>query len=714
MRVLTRIWGRDREGYVFLPWISGTARTPQARRKAYHEGPAYEWPADEGRILEHLRGHTTDDVYFSVSLFTDRRRVENQAEPERCLWADLDPVDPRTLSHDIRPTIAWESSPGRYQGIWLLDRPLVGASWPGKENQRLSLALGADPSGWDTTQLLRVPGRKNHKPDHRDAGDGEPVEGQLLWMDGPYYTADDFDDLPEIRLIGETDDLLDDELLSSIDRHEVWARVRLKVSGRVRELMAVRDPSVAESTDRSDALWQIERDLADAGCTLAEIVAIVRASVWNKYAGRNDELRRLKAEAAKALSAAKDAEPTLEDVATAKPAPHRLSVLAQQPHPRPRWLVRNVWAEGSCGFVSGAPKSYKSWTGMDLAVSIASGAKFLGEWMVADPGPVLYVQEEDSLTTVLSRFEKVIEGRAPLRHWHGHMELDGGQVWWSPPSEDLPLDVYVRKGFTSSDPAWQSWLAEMLAEGSSAGEGEARVPYKMVFIDTMGTTAGDVDTDRAAEVMERILRPLKALSGKYGVAVALVHHNKKAESGSRAGAQMLGSVALHAWVEDALYVREKQPMKGSDGRPGFKVLVERESKSAQDLRFAIEIPQMDDMTDRRWRPVVVRWGDDDDAQPVKAPKGLPVEAGGSASGGGTGGGSGSRAGSRAGAIAGVKIANKVKDMGPRGTNMATLRAVHGGTEPSLRKQLDAAVASGFLVVDGDRWIHASRVKGEGE
>ena len=39
----------------------------------------------------------------------------------------------------------------------------------------------------------------------------------------------------------------------------VWARVRLKVSKPVREFMAAR---TAEGADRSDVLWQIERDLA--------------------------------------------------------------------------------------------------------------------------------------------------------------------------------------------------------------------------------------------------------------------------------------------------------------------------------------------------------------------------------------------------------------------------------------------------------------------
>jgi hypothetical protein len=44
--VPARIWGKDRDGYIFLPWIDGSARSPERRRKGYHEGRAYEWPSE--------------------------------------------------------------------------------------------------------------------------------------------------------------------------------------------------------------------------------------------------------------------------------------------------------------------------------------------------------------------------------------------------------------------------------------------------------------------------------------------------------------------------------------------------------------------------------------------------------------------------------------------------------------------------------------------
>jgi hypothetical protein len=60
------------------------------------------------------------------------------------------------------PTAVVISSPGREQYWWRLSRPVEPEE--GQDlNRRLAYAMGADLSGWDLTQLLRVPGTRNHK-----------------------------------------------------------------------------------------------------------------------------------------------------------------------------------------------------------------------------------------------------------------------------------------------------------------------------------------------------------------------------------------------------------------------------------------------------------------------------------------------------------------------------------------------------------------------
>jgi hypothetical protein len=685
LRVLGRIWGPDREGYVFLPWIEGKAKDKDDRKTKYHEGRAWEWPGDRDGILAHLGNHAGDDVYFTPCLFFDKRRIEGYAITEATLWADLDAVDPRNVDPSYHPTIAWMSSPNRYQAVWILHGKLrEGLSWGGKENHRLTMFLGADQSGWDTTQLLRVPGRSNFKPEYRH--DGNPVRGELLWDDGPRYTIQDFDDLPEVTVADVGDvDLIDEELVSGIDRHDVWGRVRLRVSPTIRDYMAVRTTRQAneigkdQPEGRSGVQWQIMRELADAGCTVAEIVAVLRPSVWNTFVGRSDELKRLKIGAAKAVGErttdASDDGGALEVLDVEKPALRWLADVMATPLPRPRWLVRNIWAQGGCGFIAGDPKSYKSWMGLDFALSVATGTPFLGDPQfstVGGPRPVLYIQEEDSEIIVRNRLETVLEGKSPTHHWHGYMTADHGQLVWLPPVADIPLGFHVRSGFTASDPGWQAWLAEVMSEGQ----------FDLVVIDTMGTTAGDVDTDRASDLMGRILRPLKEISNTTGAAVCVIHHNRKGTNGDQRGGQrMLGSVALHAWVDDALYVGNTE--RRQDG--SSKVYVERESKSATELKWTIEIPRMGvwpDGTRTVWEPATGLWDasnpPSDDTPRASTPP-------------------------RQHRVAGTNALTKAKLLGARKGRpvlITRMAEVHGITEAKMWQQVQQAISNGLLT--GDR------------
>jgi hypothetical protein len=513
---------------------------------------------------------------------------------EHALWADLDEVDPRQID-DYPPTIAWETSPKRYQALWLVvGGDMQGASWAGRENQRMTYHLGADLAGWDTTQLLRLPGWNNHKPEYRSS-DGKPAPGKLLWKDGRQYLPDEFGDLPEVSNgMGAVSDVLEDEI-AHVDRHEVWGRVRLRVSSRVREFVAARQVA----GDRSEVLWEIERELADAGCSVTEIVAIVRHTVWNKFAGRSDELRRLTTEASKAIAQRSDEanEKVLEETQE-RPKPTNLFALVMGLRP-PKWLIRDILTEGAVGFIAGQPKSFKSWAGLDMVLSVASGQPFLGHFQVEQPGSTLYIQEEDSAPLIGSRLNKVWPGKLMDK-----IIGDGnGGLLWVPGQEvdDYPdVDAYIGNGFVISDPAWQAWLDEILATKAN-GEG---VGYKLLVIDTLMMVAGDVEENRAQEMTTKVFRPLKELSRKHNIAIQLIHHMRKGDPRAgpqRGGQMMLGSVANHAWAEDSMYFKLGK---------GGNIVCEQESKNAPVPGFTIS-----GIRNRRWTPVITISRDAEGAQP---------------------------------------------------------------------------------------------------
>lgn len=604
LRLISQAWGKKQQGYVFFPYIDRKVQQDTGeRRKGFHEGPAFKWPQERDKIIHYLEVKSQpgkmNDLYWSTSLFEEPVRAEHLAMTEHALWADLDLVDPSTLD-DYQPTIAWESSPGHYQCLWVAARgDFLGASWPGNENQRMTYMIGADPSGWDTAQLLRIPGSENHKLEYQKP-DGTFPKGQILWSNGPKYEPGDFADLPEA--VGAVDQSVTEALsadVDNVDRVEVIARVQLKLNRTARELLGARDTAGA---DKSEKLWYLIRCLADAGLSTAEIVAVARETVWNKFRDRHDELRRLIAEASKAI--AKRSEETIQKLAKdggldeeelERADPQRLGALLKNIK-RPKYLVQGILTEGACGFIAGEPKSYKSWVGLDLALSVATGADFLGHFRVQNPGPVLYIQEEDPAPTLKNRSAKIWANKSTDKFELIH-DANGAGLYWLPPEQDQLFDpeinAMIQAGVIISDEAWQIHLDETLAKGM---DGQ---PYRLMIIDTLMMTAGEVDENRSQEMTTKIFKPLKILSRKHNVAIQVIHHMGKSEK-SRPGQRMLGAVANHAWAEDSIYL----------SRSGLKdIRIDLESKTVPAATY-----RMTNVHNLWWTPQIENWRDDEPAE----------------------------------------------------------------------------------------------------
>jgi hypothetical protein len=603
LNVISKAWGRQ-TGYCFFPYIDRKLQLETGLRKAgYNEGPGrpkddkrgegFRWPNDREEIKRYLQHHLDlgHDVYWCPSLFEFPNRRSDVAMDEHALWADLDEADPREIA-DYPPTVAWESSPGRWQALWLAgDGDFQGASWPGNENQRLTYHVGADPSGWDTTQLLRLPGWPNFKPERVEANGGKPPKGKLLWSAGQTYTIDDFHDLPVVRgaVTSELTEALESEV-ESIDRLKVLAKLKLKMNHTSRELLGAREVS----GDRSGQMWYLMRCLADAGGTTTEIVAIMRPLVWNKFAGRADEMKRLIAEASKAVaSRSEDTVDQLEEEGE-RAKPQRLGFLLRNIK-RPVWLIEGVLTEGATGFIAGEPKTWKSWFAYDMAMSVATGADYLGAFRVVNPGPVLYIQEEDPPPVLKTRGAKIWGSKAVDKF---ELDQEGGLFWLPPKFEaqfDPDINASVQQGVTVSDDAWQMWLDETLEAGMEVGSGVEA--YRLMIIDTLMMTAGDVDENRAQEMTTKIFRPLKLLARKHNVALQVVHHMSKGDK-QRMGQRMLGSVANHAWGEDSTYLTH------AGGRGNVKM--EFESKVAPG-----QIYKVGNLDNERWEPSISSWRKED-------------------------------------------------------------------------------------------------------
>lgn len=703
--VLREIWGTTQLVKGEVSYVGMGVMDPDkpllARNghRRFNDQRAFAWPEEGPQVLAYLKEHRGKDLYFTANQFAEKGRAKSSARAERALWADLDGADPRKgLLRQFAPTIAWETSPGSFQAVWVLEDHDTSSnqvlSDSGGLNQRLNYAVGADKGGWASNKYLRVPGSLNCKPEYLESNGGNPYKGRLLWRRYRTWLVDEFDGLPELSVKDVADiSNATGEMIDAINRVEVWNRVRMRVSKRIREFMALRtedqvdDAAGAQPEGKSGVLWEIERELADAGCSAVEIVAIVKRTHWNKFAGRSNEITQLLREAAKAISMKPETEEALEFEAeddTVLPTTlTSFQDLQRKPRVPVKWLIKDIWPEGACGFISGVPKSYKSFTALDFAFSIVSGHPFLGEFPVSTRGPVLLIEEEDNEALIVDRGERIINGKDSRYDSFGHLSYENGEVWHTPQTRDLSaFKVQVHAGFTSSESRWHDWLEAQIQEHE----------LKCVIIDTLGTTLGMVDSYKSDEMNRKILRPLKQLSTKYNCAIIIIHHVRKANAGAdgktdaRHGQDMMGAQALHAWVEASLYVYDKREQVG---QPAV-IYVARETKMETELKFSVKIPHMDNESNPLWRPEVNRALMDNVGIEQAAQREV----------------SGTQRRNRAG-TGGAKISEVLRTLGAtngRVALLADLISITGTSKQNISEQLARAVKNGHVVGNaGSGW-----------
>jgi hypothetical protein len=190
-----------------------------------------------------------------------------------------------------------------------------------------------------------------------------------------------------------------------------------------------------------------------------------------------------------------------------------------------RWLVESLWGESSVGVIGGAPKCSKTWLGLDLALSVATGTACLGRYAVPRPGPVLIYLAEDALTMVRQR----VEGMA----CHRGLELSH-------------VDIHV---ITAS-----SLRLDREPHRSRLLETARRLRPRLLLLDPLVRLHG-VDENNAGEVAQ-LLAYFRSLQRELDLSVMLVHHTRKnAAGGAAAGQGLRGSSDLHAFGDSNLYLR---------------------------------------------------------------------------------------------------------------------------------------------------------------
>ena len=139
--------------------------------------------------------------------------------------------------------------------------------------------------------------------------------------------------------------------------------------------------------------------------------------------------------------------------------------------------------------LSGDPKIGKSWMMMDMCLAVAKGENFLGR--KTEQGQVVYMALEDTFISLQSRMYELTDE----------------------PSENLNFALIAN--------SIGSGLEEDLQECKNRFSN-----LKMIVIDTLQKIRSTIDSKYGADYRE--LSVLKSIVDRLGIAIILVHHNRKA------------------------------------------------------------------------------------------------------------------------------------------------------------------------------------------
>jgi hypothetical protein len=190
-----------------------------------------------------------------------------------------------------------------------------------------------------------------------------------------------------------------------------------------------------------------------------------------------------------------------------------------------RWLIEGLWGGSSVGVIGGAPKCSKTWLGLDMALSVATGTPCLGRYAIPERGPVLIYLAEDALLTVRERVAGMARSRG--------LDLDAVEIHViTVPALRLDRDPHRMRLYETAK----------------------QLQPRLLLLDPLVRLHG-VDENNATEVAG-LLAYFRTLQRRLDLSVALVHHTRKnAAGGVAAGQGLRGSSDIHAFGDSNLYLR---------------------------------------------------------------------------------------------------------------------------------------------------------------
>lgn len=218
--------------------------------------------------------------------------------------------------------------------------------------------------------------------------------------------------------------------------------------------------------------------------------------------------------------------------------------------PEPQWLIEPFWPSDAYGVLAAERKAGKTWAGLDLAVSVASGHPWQGQFPVAQ-GPVVYIVGEGGKRNTVRRVRAIARSKGvSLKGLPIHLCL-------------VPIQITKQDHLQMV----REWLEE--------------IDPNLVILDPFYLSQGKANGTNLGEMGET-LRDIQTIITQRNAAFAIIHHFKK--TGEHKGADQLTGVGLQEWAR----------VIGTAAVKSNKVVDEETGRSSVELKWSFvgsEIPE---------------------------------------------------------------------------------------------------------------------------
>lgn len=431
------------------------------------------------------------NVFMCYAPIEGEDRLLENAKPTRFLVADIDGAE---IPKEFPPSYYWETSPNKYQGLWISDKVIAP-----KDYEVLAHAMVKKfkfDSASDIVHLYRIPTTVNHKY-------ATPQEVSESKGDGVVYRRQDIFEILEY-----------DKYKKGTKKKKVKSKRIPNKDYDLEELYKkyeVKPLVDREITDRSAYVYAIAKALYEQGAKSSEVKYVVMSTDQDKW-GRDEidkVLLRIKSKTKRRKKLSNSVNISEDEV-------HIIGIndVKEGEHGE-EWLIEGLWEYDSVGLIVAPPKSYKSTLITNMAVAVASGKPFDGRKVIQ--GGVLILQGENSLVAEKSRM----------------MNIAG--------TTDLPI-YYVQSSVNLDN---IEVLKRTIIENS----------IKMLVVDPLYLLFGSGNMNHQVDVTPK-LRTLTELRKETGCSIILVHHTRKTDGSSDLSTSDInGSGFFEGWYESLIMLQ---------------------------------------------------------------------------------------------------------------------------------------------------------------